>query len=233
MDLLLNNKFFFDSHIHYCNEIDNLPIEKAIICSIKESDWKLIEQQNSLKFVKAYGVHPWFVSNLLINWDKNLEIFLSLDKNSIIGEIGLDFCHNNHNQQEKIFITQLKLASKLNRSIIIHSVRSWHRTIPILEKYFNRNLKVMFHSFSASDEILKKLITNKNNYFSISSKSDMKNINLIPLDKILVESDYENNDISYNKILEDTFIKLAKKLKVSVDELYKITKDNFYKFLDI
>lgn len=114
-----------------------------------------------------------------------------------IGEIGLDYYWNKENKelQKYAFIKQIQLANKLNLPIVIHTREAVEDTLSILK---NKNLpskKGIFHCCPLNRELVKEGLK-LGYYISFAGPVTFKNsknadeiINMVPLDKILIETD--------------------------------------------
>lgn len=114
------------------------------------------------KYDNVYGVigiHPEEVENVDEESFKLIEGNINNPKIVGIGEIGLDYHWNTENKdlQKEIFIKQIALAQKYNKTIVIHSRDAINDTYEILKEYGN-GLKKVIHCFSASYEMAKKFI---------------------------------------------------------------------------
>ena len=191
-----------DTHIHLAdlsakdlkNLVENNKIEQFICVSTKESEWEKMVHFYELYhqyMIPSFGIHPWYVKDLKPSWDVRLEEYLKKYPMALVGEIGLDrFKNPDPSPQVEVFEAQLKLAKKYNRAAIIHSVKSVDWMDPLWDKM---PPKFVFHSYTGKEEFLKKIIA-QNGYISFSP-SILKNkhkhelINLVPKDKILIETD--------------------------------------------
>ena len=202
---------FTDSHIHLqdyktkntqqiISDLQQIGFSKIICVSSQYSDFIKVSQLTNLYselIIPAFGFHPWYLSNIPDNWQNILKNFLTTHPNAIIGECGLDRIKNKDiSLQSEIFKTHLDFARQLNRPINIHLVHSediFSSFISQLPKKF------MFHSYSGSTSFLKYIIKH-DAFISINPtifkrKNAMEIIQLIPLNRLLVESDapYQNS----------------------------------------
>ena len=170
-------------------------VKEFLCCGTSEKDWPdvLYLSENYPNIIPAVGVHPWNANSFSSD---NMEKFLAKHKNCLVGEIGLDlhFCKESIALQKNIFLAQLDLAKKYNRSVCIHNLKAWHLLLPIIKKF--PHTKIMFHSYSGSLEITGQLVAQSNIYFSFSgtllnnsNKSFEKIIGIIPLNRLLIETD--------------------------------------------
>ncbi len=191
---------YYDAHIHLLDKNHLIDAQKKgvssfIINSTTPNEW---EQIISLSYqidnlYPCIGIHPWFVKNLEQNWAQQMESLLKKYPFVMVGEIGLDYLKADKDIQLYVFETCLKLAQKYHRPAHIHAVKAWNDVLRILKKFPNG--KFLFHQFNASADIIQKL-RNFNTYFSVSSR---QNIEEIPSERLLVETDSP----SHNKLPVD------------------------------
>ena len=192
----------------------------------------------------AYGIHPEEVKD---------NSFLSLDdlENKIknprvigIGETGLDFYHSIEfkKKQYEIFESHIEASKVFNLPIIIHQRNSEKEIVEVLKKYKNDNLKIVFHCFTGSKELLQFCTENKY-YISLSGIVTFKNANVlretiknVSIDHLLIETDSpflaptpmrgKDNEPSFVKFTADY---LADFYSMQKEDFYKLTDNNFYK----
>ena len=162
---------YIDTHAHiykeYYDDIDEV-INKAKIKKVAKiincaTDFKNFDEIISLSvnysdLYFSLGVHPEELGNHdYSELEKYIKDNLDNSKFIGIGEIGLDYFHNSDNidEQQRLFVYQLDLATKYNLPVIIHSREATKDTIDILKKY---NLKGVVHCFSGSIEVAKEYI---------------------------------------------------------------------------
>ena len=107
------------------------------------------------------GIHPEYANES----DEQLNEMLKHMENNInnkrvvgIGEIGLDFHYDGYNKekQKKLLISQLELARKYNKTVVIHSRDSIAETYEILKQF--KDLKKVIHCYSSSLEMALEFI---------------------------------------------------------------------------
>lgn len=139
---------------------------------------------------------PQKKNDLLIMLEKIKEIATQNEKVVAIGEIGLDYHWNKENKdlQKLSFINQIQLANRLNLPIVIHSRDAVVDTISILKEN-NVLLKGVFHCCMLNQQLVKDAL-NLGFYISFAGSITFKNsknaddiINIVPNDKILIETD--------------------------------------------
>ena len=133
-------------------------------------------------------------------WKQLAEIEKIVEKNKekicAIGEIGLDYYWNTDNKelQKKAFIEQIKIANKYNLPIVIHTREAVMDTLQILKE--NKVTKTgVFHCCPQNRELIKEGLK-LGFYISFAGPITFKNsknaeemINLVPNDRILIETD--------------------------------------------
>lgn len=164
------------------------------------------------------GIHPW-----------DAELGLPLPDFStveVIGEIGLDYaCKVDREAQARLFCDQLKIAEKLRKPVVLHTVKSFEQVMNILTKYVLES--VVFHGFIGSKEQAKRA-TDKGYYLSFGYRSlcsprTRHAIAATPLDRLFVESDDDPNTDLKRLSLEIAEIKSVseRELRVQINENYK------------
>ncbi len=250
-----------DSHCHLDHEplfsdLDNvikrskdIGIKKILtICTTLNSYKKIIEIVKKDEIIYGtFGIHPHETSDNLVT-SELIKSNINNNKKIIgIGETGLDFYYNNSKKEDQIisFKEHIKASIDLNIPLIVHSRNSEVETFEILNDYKNDNLKILMHCFTGSKKFSDKLL-NLNAYFSASGIITFKNsidiqetFKLIPLDKLLIETDspFLSPIPNRGKKNEPSFIKYtAEKLAIlkdiSIDDLIKITSLNFNKLFN-
>lgn len=204
----------FDSHSHLNDEKFDDDREKVIqdICDMGvtnfitagysvESSKKAIEIANKYDLSYAIiGISPNDIPQSEDELWKQLEQIKELLKTSkkivAIGEIGLDYYWNTENKEiQKIaFVEQIKIANEFNLPIVIHTRDAVMDTIDILKQNVV-NKKGVFHCCPLNRELIKEGLK-LGFYISFAGSITFKNaknadeiINLVPNDKILIETD--------------------------------------------
>ena len=246
-----------DTHCHIYKEYYD-DIDKILNESIKNGVNRWINNgcdKNSNKEILDYsfkypnmyialGIHPECVSNYddkdLVFIEKNI----SNKKVIAIGEIGLDYHYSEDNKEEQILLleSQLKLASKYNLPVIIHSRDANKDIIEILKKY---NLKGVIHSFSGNIKEAKEFIKmgyliGINGIITFKNSNIKELLNDISLDNILLETDSpylapvpyrgQQNSPKHIKDIAE-FIVLYN--KITMEELEVILNNNIKKLFNI
>lgn len=103
------------------------------------------------------GLHPSDVTESYMEELKYIEDNINNSKIVGIGEIGLDYYWEKDKKelQKSAFISQIKLAKKYNKTIVIHSREAIEDTFNILNEYLGSN-KAVLHCYSSNIEMAKK-----------------------------------------------------------------------------
>lgn len=205
---------FFDSHSHLNDEKFDEDRDKVIKEIYEsgttnfvtagysvESSKEAIDIANNYNFIYAtVGISPNDIPQSEDELWKQISKIRDLAKSNkkvlAIGEIGLDYYWNKDNIeiQKKAFIEQIKLANELDLPIVIHTRDAVMDTIQILKENEVKN-KGVFHCCPQNRELIKEGLK-LGFYISFagpitfkSSKNADEMINLVPNDRILIETD--------------------------------------------
>lgn len=248
---------FFDSHAHLDDEKFNEDREKIIEETLNNNTkfvtigYSLESSKNAIKISNKYkevsvavGISPNDIpQNEEELWKQLDEIEDLATKNKkvvAIGEIGLDYYWNKENKelQKQAFTKQIDIANRLKLPITIHTRDSVMDTLQILKenKVLNNGI---FHCCPLNRELVKEGLK-LGFYISFSGIITFKNsknadeiINMVPNDKILIETDSpyltpepfrgkRNNPINVKYVAE----KIAKAKNISLEEVAEITCRN-------
>lgn len=256
---------FFDSHSHLNDEKFDEDRDKVIKEIYKsgttnfitagysvESSKKAISIANSYDYIYAtVGVSPNDIPQSEDELWKQLSEIKDLAKRNkkvlAIGEIGLDYYWNKDNieMQKKAFIEQIKLANELGLPIVIHTRDAVMDTIQILKENEVKN-RGIFHCCPQNRELIKEGLK-LGFYISFAGPITFKNsknademINLVPNDRILVETDSpylapEPVRGTRNTPSNVRFVaqKIANSKGLSLENVEKITVENAKRILKI
>ena len=247
-----------DSHCHLDHEPLYQNLNDVILRSKKVGITKLLtictnldSFENIKKIIDidpiifgTFGIHPHDADKNLISSDDIIENSKYSKKIIGIGESGLDFYYNNSDKKNQIqsFTNHIDACLNIKKPLIVHSRNAERETFDILNNYKNSDIKILMHCFTGSSHFAKKLL-DLNSYFSASGIITFKNsfelrdtFNFIPNEKIIVETDSpflapipvrgKKNEPSFIKY---TLEKLAEIKKLTLENMDKITTDNFNK----
>ena len=164
------------------------------------------------------GIHPWNAER----W-RDLPHF---DHCDIIGETGLDYaCEVDRLAQERLFRAHLETAERLQKPVVLHTVKAFDPTIKILAEY---NIAgVVFHGFIGSQQQAAEAL--RRGYYlsfgirSLCSSKTRQTIAATPLDRLFCETDDDPSlDIAkvYAEVAEIKGVTLAE-LERYIYENYK------------
>ena len=205
----------FDSHSHLNDEKFDEDREEQIkkiresgVSNFITAGYSVESSKKALEIAKKYdfiyttaGVSPNDIPQTEEElWKQLAEIEKIVEKNKekicAIGEIGLDYYWNTDNKelQKKAFIEQIKIANKYNLPIVIHTREAVMDTLQILKE--NKVIKTgVFHCCPQNRELIKEGLK-LGFYISFAGPITFKNsknaeemINLVPNDRILIETD--------------------------------------------
>jgi TatD DNase family protein len=180
------------------------------------------DKENYIEHYFSIGIHPWD-SNLKVS-NSELETLIQNQNCFAIGECGLDKIKGPELElQKKIFITQLDLAVKYKKPVIIHCVKSFEELMEICEIYHSK-IPLIIHGFNKSLQLAKQLI-DKGFYISLNHsifKKQEFDFSALPLEKLFLETD--NNESLF---IEEVYQKAANCFHVSNDVLKEKIYTNF------
>ena len=258
----------FDSHAHYNDEKfaqDRAEVLHEIyesgVTKLINAGYSLESSKLALEIAKQYdwiytisGISPNDIpdnENELEKQINELKEFIISEKGSkkivAIGEIGLDYYWNKENSglQQKAFKKQIQLANEQDLPIVIHTREAVMDTISILKE--NEPIKKgIFHCCPLNRELVKEALK-LGFYISFAGPVTFKNsknaneiIQMVPLDRILIETDSpylspEPNRGKRNDSRNVKYIagKIAEVKEMSLDDIAKATYDNACKIFGI
>jgi TatD DNase family protein len=176
---LANSYLFVDSSINYQTSLESIKLSK-----------------NYSFIYSSLGFHPFYAEAFKDSLKEEYQRLIKENKKVIaLGEIGLDYkAKVSLKEQEKILCIFLKLAKENNLPLVIHNREESWRVLKILDDFFSSYEKIVFHCFSYSTSVLKK-ITEKKGYISFSLNILRKKEEIItslkncPLECLLLETD--------------------------------------------
>lgn len=226
LDLYKNRKFLADY-------IENQKSYTIAVTNLPDLFEKYYQDYRKYKYMRlALGFHP----ELVYEYQNLLPVFFrNVDKTKYIGEVGLDFSttdKKNRNKQMEIFYKIVEICSKKKKILTVHSRRAHKEVIKVLNDFQG---SVILHWYSGSMKELQVAIE-RGYYFSINHQMIRSNtgrniIKVIPVNKILIESDapftYGLKDKYDLFFVYEVYNYLAKEKNISFDEISKIIKHNF------
>lgn len=254
-----------DTHVHldderYKDDLDEVlnraregGVERFIIPGADPKNLKRAIEiaQNNSDIYFAVGVHPYDMDSFEESY---LEKFINHKKCIAVGECGLDYFRLEGSDEEKekeksrqkeVFITQIELAKKYKKPLIVHIRDASRDSKELLLKYNAKEVGGVLHCYNADEELLS--LADDGFYFGIGGVVTFKNakkllhvLPKIPLDKILIETDAPYlTPMPYrgerNEPLYTTFIikKISELLESSEENIKNISTKNALKLFNI
>lgn len=192
----------FDAHFHYpvCikNKIDVKNVS-GISCALNPDEFE-IQKSAPDEILKAYAIHPMAAADCDIVSQVNfIENLLKENLICAVGECGFDYftpeLKASKNQQHEAFESQLFLAKKYQKPLIIHC-RKANDELFAYSKELKKLPAVLFHSFMGSvTEMQSFLKRGVNGFFSFgkpllnNNKKAIECVKNIPLENLMLETD--------------------------------------------
>ena len=253
----------FDSHAHYNDNKFDEDREEVInwvydsgVTKLINAGYSLESSIYSLQIAKKYnwmytisGISPNDIPDSAGEIEAQLDTlveFIKKEKDSkkivAIGEIGLDYYWEKdiakRGIQKNVFIKQIEIANNFNLPIVIHTRDAVMDTLEILKNHQVMKRGV-FHCCPLNRELVKEALK-LGYYISFAGPITFKNsknaneiIELVPLDRMLIETDSpylspepnrgKRNDSRNVKFMAE---KIASVRQRPVDEIAKITYEN-------
>lgn len=246
-----------DTHCHLdIKDYDNL---EEVIKNMEgnymiASGYNLESNKHVIELVNKYdnifgtiGLHP---SDVTEDYESDL-LFIESNINNPkivgVGEIGLDYYWEKDNKelQKEVFIKQIELARKYNKTIVIHSREAILDTYNILDEYLGNN-KAVLHCYSSNIEMAKRF-KKFNIKFGIGGVLTFKNssklkevVKELDLSDLLLETDSpyltpepyrgKKNEPSYTKYVAEAISKIK---EVEYEKVLEITTKNAISQFDL
>ena len=251
----------FDSHAHYNDEkfdIDRKDLIKDIydygVTKIINAGYSLESSRHAIEIANNYdfmyttaGISPNDIDDFK---KEDLEVVEEIAKNEkckAIGEIGLDYYWNQDNKelQKEVFVSQIKIANKLELPIVIHTREAIYDTLEILKK--NECIKKgVFHCCPLNIDLVREGLK-LGFYISFAGPVTFKNsknaeeiIKMVPEDRMLIETDSPylspeplrgtRNDSRNVKYIAQ---KIADVKGLTLEEVSKLTYENAKRIFNI
>ncbi|MHA1541292.1 MAG: TatD family hydrolase [Alphaproteobacteria bacterium] len=222
----------------------------AIGCKLEDFEIVLKIAEKYHNFWASLGIHPAEADEQNPSYETLLPFYNN--QNVIgIGECGFDFYYadkkRDFKRQKELFLTQIHLAQKFQKPLIIHTRDAEKETQEILEsEYKNKPFQAIMHCYTGTWDLARKML-DLGFYFSASGVITFKKANelreifsKIPTDRLLVETDapYLSPEPYRGKICEPSFVfetakKLAEIKKTSFENMANKTTKNFKKLFSL
>jgi len=187
------------------------------------------------------GLHPCSVKDDYRDQLQILRAELESGQYLAVGEIGIDLYweKSNLDRQIEAFEVQIAWAKELNLPIVIHARDSFDEIFEVLDRLCDDRLRGVFHCFTGTLDQAKKAKSYRGFYLGIGGVVTFKNSGLdkviaeLGLDRIVLETDApyltphphrgKRNETAYTRLIAE---KLAVVLKISVEEVARVTTEN-------
>lgn len=215
--------------------IEKNKIQTLVVSMNIDEYLELREKYKKNPLIKiGIGVHPWEVQkDTILNFE---DLIKDAD---FIGEIGLDFFWDKrtalYKKQEEVFEFFLKMAQKYEKIVNIHTKGAEKNVLSLLKKYKLKN--PIIHWYSGDIKYVKEYL-DLNAYFTISVDAGYSNltdelINILPIDKILTETDgptsleWVNGNYQESDYLIEILKYIAKIKKMDFLKIQEMINNNF------
>ena len=223
----------------------NQGLAKVLLPSIDEDSFAAMQQlynQDPNFFGMGIGIHPCSVKKEFeaqIDWVKKE---LETGKYIAVGEIGIDLYWDKTliEEQKQAFREQIHLAKKFELPIMIHARESMEEIFEVLDSEMDDRLSGVFHCFIGEEEEIKKVDSYQNFMFGLGGvltfkNSSLKNfIDLIPMDKIILETDApyigKRNEPAYTRNEAQLLADLKLKEIAEIAEITTANAKRLFKF---
>ncbi|MBQ6147751.1 TatD family hydrolase [Candidatus Saccharibacteria bacterium] len=216
-------------------------IRQVICIGTSEKDSKKAQSfaESHKNVFWTYGIHPEETNIASRGLARKNDDTLYNSKLVAIGEVGLDYHYDGFNKpaQIKLLEEMLSLATRLNLPVSLHVRDAFPDIFGILNNF--PKLTGVFHSFSDSEENLKKVLE-RGFYVGVNGLATFANLDcyknlerIVPLERILLETDapFLTPVPKRGIINEPAYIKhiaewLSAKLGVSLETITEKTTEN-------
>ena len=214
-----------------------------------ENSKHVIELTEKYDFIYgAVGVHPHDTKD----WDESfigkIEELAKHEKIVAIGEIGLDYFYDFSPKEKQIeaFKSQIDLALKLNKPIIVHNRESDEDMMNIIKSYSESGLKAQFHCFGSSLENAYELVK-LNHFISFTGNITFKKMDSLrnilanlSLESVMLETDSpfmtpepfrgKRNEPANVKLIAGKFAEVH---HLTIEDVARITSYNVFRMFGI
>lgn len=206
---------------------------------------KYTNQENILELVNQYpwefdekipfysiGIHPWYINEERLNVDlQTIEQKLALNNCLALGECGLDKrIEIPLETQINVFKTQIFLAEKCQKPLVLHCVAAFQEIIQI-KKELKVKVPMIIHGFSKNEPTAKQLLDN--GFYLSLGKYLLRNPELktvfqsVPNDRFFLETD------TVEESLEEVYALAANYKNIEIEEVKEIVASNFEKVFQL
>lgn len=229
-------------------EIENNGVEHMLCVCIDLYEFdKMYELVKDWQQVSvSAGMHPTHAVGDALSVEAILE-YVKRDEVVAVGETGLDFFYQKDQPewQKERFRHHIAAAKEVNKPVIVHTRDAGNETINIMAEESARDCGGVIHCFTEDWAFAKKAL-DQNFYISFSGIATFKTaeqirevVRKVPEDRFLIETDSpylapvpkrgKQNQPGYVKYVAEC---IAKERKLSLEEVARISKENYYSFLN-
>jgi TatD DNase family protein len=188
----------------------------------------------------SIGIHPNYSADARVDDVEQLRELQTDPSVIALGEMGLDYHYDRAPKahQAEIFIAQLKLASELKRSVVIHCRQAVNDTLAIMNDF--AGVPAVFHCFTGTPDEAERIVSA--GYFlgftgpvTFKKNDDLREaVRRTPLDRILVETDapylspepHRSQKTNEPALVIHIARVIAKVKAVSYEEIDRVTTEN-------
>ena len=252
-----------DTHVHYDDEAFDEDRE-ALLMSLKEAGvgrvidigstaeslGKVVSLTERYDFMfGAVGLHPDEIGDLTDEVIRKIEVYIKQPKIVAVGEIGLDYYWNKEAREKQIeaFKTQIRIAQKNEKPIVIHSREAAADTLAVVTELYGKGSageklarKGVMHCYSYSPELAEIYTKRLGFYLGIGGVVTYKNarklvetVAVTPMEYLLLETDCpylspvpfrgkRNSSLNLPYVVR----KIAEIKGISGEEVIRITEEN-------
>ena len=175
-------------------------VVKMIVNGACEADWPqvaVLARKHPHRVLPAFGYHPWYVHERTADWQRALVRWLDEVPGAVIGEIGLDRWKPglSYDDQEEVFLWQLRLAAERDLPVSIHCLQAWGRFYELLRAGPRPLRGLLLHSYGGSREMVAPL-AELGAYFSFPGyfiherkRRQREAFQAVPKERLLIETD--------------------------------------------
>jgi len=149
-----------------------------------------------IKTLYTAGLHPYVYFEHLPDFDlSDIEEFIKNKQIVGIGECGLDKRYQNMEEQIKLLLPRLDIASQYDIPVVFHCVKAYYELAKILKNNFPK-IRGILHGFTGNQEII-EIYKGFDIYISISSRQfwpvihEKTLLHIIQTERYVFESDIE------------------------------------------
>ena len=195
---------YFDLHTH------QQPVhaeDRAIINQIVGRERQLLDNDRGYC---SCGIHPWYIDCVEDQLRELRELALR-PACVAIGEAGFDtYATATMEEQQQVFVAQVRLSEELRKPLIIHCVKAWAALIAC-RKSLKPQMPWVIHGFRGNAELAAQLIR-LGFYLSFGARFNTLALRVAWPDRLFVESDDQAIDIRcvYQNIAEALGVPMEK-----------------------